>query len=82
MLKLCHQPLIEKTRYEIMHEGLVWQVDGFAGENTGLVLAEVELNDPEQPVAVPEWAGDEVTSDERYRNSRLVDAPQGAPEPI
>ena len=40
---LCHQPIIEKTRYKILHDGFVWEVDVFAGANTGLVMAEVEL---------------------------------------
>jgi adenylate cyclase len=77
MLKLCRRPLIEKTRFEVMHDGLRWEIDEFAGENAGLVLAEVELEHPSQPVALPDWIGDEVTADQRYRNSQLVDAPMG-----
>ncbi|MBB3018784.1 CYTH domain-containing protein [Microvirga lupini] len=78
MLKLCGRPLIEKVRHEVLHAGNVWQVDEFAGENAGLVLAEVELRHPDEAVMLPEWVGAEVTSDERYRNSRLADAPQGS----
>ena len=74
---LCARPLIEKVRYQVPHAGLVWHVDEFTGENTGLVLAEVELEDPQQPVTLPDWIGAEVTFDERYRNSHLVDSPQG-----
>jgi adenylate cyclase len=77
MFKLCRRPLIEKTRYEIPFEGLVWQVDEFEGENAGLVLAEVELKHPAQHVTLPAWVGAEVTFDARFRNSRLVDEPQG-----
>ena len=77
MFKLCRRPLIEKTRYEVLHQGVLWEVDEFAGENAGLVLAEVELEHPGQPVALPECAGEEVTADQRYRNSQLVDAPMG-----
>ncbi len=77
MFKLCRHPLIEKTRYEVLHEGVLWEVDEFGGENAGLVLAEVELEHPSQPVALPEWVGEEVTSDQRYRNSQLVDVPMG-----
>lgn len=77
LLKLCHHPLIEKVRHEISHAGMVWHVDEFAGENAGLVLAEIELCHPDQTVMLPAWVGKEVTSDERYRNSRLADAPQG-----
>jgi adenylate cyclase len=76
MFKLCHRPLIEKTRYEVPHAGLVWHVDEFAGDNAGLVLAEVELDHPEQPVEIPPWLGQEVSHDPRFRNSRLASAPQ------
>ena len=76
MFKLCDRPLIEKTRYEILHNGLVWHVDEFGGDNDGLVLAEVELEHPEQSVELPSWVSREVTQDERFRNSRLVDNPQ------
>jgi adenylate cyclase len=77
LLQLCHRPLIEKVRHQIPHAGIVWHVDEFAGENAGLVLAEVELGHAEQLVSLPDWIGEEVTSDQRYRNSRLTDVPQG-----
>ena len=38
---LCIRPLIEKTRHRIEFDGLVWEVDVFAGDNHGLVVAEV-----------------------------------------
>lgn len=75
LLKLCQSSLIEKVRHHILHAGTMWHVDEFAGENAGLVLAEVELRHPGQAVALPTWVGEEVTSDQRYRNSRLADAP-------
>jgi adenylate cyclase len=78
MFKLCRRPLIEKTRYEVSHAGLVWHVDEFEGDNAGLVLAEVELDHPDQPVARPPWLGPEVSHDPRFRNSRLSDTPQAA----
>ncbi|HAX90560.1 MAG TPA: adenylate cyclase, partial [Cyanobacteria bacterium UBA11370] len=46
--KLCDRPLIEKTRYKIELGSLVWEVDEFAGENQGLIIAEVELTDENQ----------------------------------
>ena len=77
MFELCDRPLIEKTRYEVSHKGLVWHVDEFGGDNDGLVLAEVELDDPNQSVELPSWVSQEVRQDERFRNSRLLDEPQG-----
>lgn len=72
---LCDLPLIEKTRYRIEQNGLVWEVDEFAGENDGLVLAEVELSDAEQAIDLPEWLGAEVSGDPRYFNSNLARHP-------
>jgi adenylate cyclase len=49
LLTLCSKPLIDKTRYSVGHRNHVWAVDVFEGANTGLVLAEIELRDPEEP---------------------------------
>jgi len=73
--ELCPRPLIEKIRYRIEYQGLVWEVDEFRGENEGLVLAEVELEHEAQPVALPPWVGEEVSEDPRYYNSNLAKRP-------
>lgn len=76
MLKLFpSEPVIEKTRHEIMHDGSVWVVDEFDGDNKGLVLVEIELTSPDQSFSRPGWLGPEVTGDPRYQNSNLVRAP-------
>ncbi|MBO1436949.1 CYTH domain-containing protein [Meiothermus sp. CFH 77666] len=73
--QLCLRPLIEKTRYRTWYRGQVWEVDEFAGENQGLVVAEVELESPDQPLELPDWVGEEVTHDPRYLNANLVEHP-------
>ena len=75
LLTLCEQPLIEKNRYIVEHAGLTWEVDDFLGANAGLVVAEVELESESQPMALPDWIGQEVTGDSRYYNSRLSQNP-------
>jgi adenylate cyclase len=72
---LCLRPLVEKTRYEIPHGDHTWEVDVFEGDNEGLVVAEIELQDPNEPFDLPEWADEEVTDDTRYYNVRLVKHP-------
>ncbi|MBL1173711.1 CYTH domain-containing protein [Pantanalinema sp. GBBB05] len=72
---LCDRPLIEKTRYKIEQSGLVWEVDEFAGDNQGLIMAEVELSDANQAIDLPSWIGEEVSHDPRYYNSNLVKYP-------
>ena len=72
---LCEQPLIEKIRYLVHHAGMIWEVDEFLGENSGLVVAEIELSSPEQSFEKPPWLGIEVTGDPRYYNSCLSSTP-------
>jgi adenylate cyclase len=71
LLELCYKPIIEKVRYRVEYEGMIWEVDDFKGENAGLLMAEIELNSEEQPFKLPSWAKEEVTSDNRYFNSFL-----------
>jgi adenylate cyclase len=72
---LCQRPFIEKTRYRIPYQDVVWEVDEFSGANQGLIVAEVELKDPNQPLDLPEWIGSEVSDDPRYFNANLVSHP-------
>jgi adenylate cyclase len=73
--RLALAPVIDKTRHVLEVDGLVWEVDEFHGENEGLVIAEVELHSEDQPITLPEWVGEEVTSDARYFNQSLVENP-------
>ena len=73
--ELCEQPLIEKTRYEIEAGELTWEIDEFAGVNEGLIVAEVELEDEAQEIALPDWVGMEVSHDPRYFNANLIAHP-------
>lgn len=75
---LCERPLIEKTRTRILHEGMVWEVDEFFGDNLGLVVAEIELESEEQAFAKPGWIAEEVTDDARYFNANLLRHPFSA----
>jgi len=72
---LCLQPLIEKTRYRLEHAGLTWEIDEFAGDNAGLVIAEVELDSEFQAIDLPDWVGADVTADPRYYNASLIAHP-------
>ena len=73
--ELCHKPLIEKKRYKIPFDGFTWEVDEFAGENQGLIFAEIELKYEGQTFSKPLWIGKEVTGDLRYYNANLVNNP-------
>ena len=75
LLLLCDGPLIEKTRHVLQHAGTTWEVDVFAGDNVGLVVAEVELQSEAQRFEKPAWLGAEVTHDARYFNANLAHHP-------
>lgn len=80
---LCTKPLLEKTRYCVIHNGVTWEVDVFVGPVEGLVIAEVELSNADQPVSMPDWIGTEVTGDPRYRSSAITTAPHNVmPGPV
>lgn len=72
---LAEKPIIEKTRYKIKADDLVWEIDEFFGVNEGLIVAEVELQSEEQKFEKPEWIGEEISGDPRYFNSNLVNNP-------
>ncbi len=72
---LANGPLIEKTRYHVRHGSHTWEIDVFAGDNQGLVVAEIELSAEDEVFERPAWLGDEVSDDPRYYNVCLVKHP-------
>jgi CYTH domain-containing protein len=71
LLKLCEKGVIEKTRYEVKSGIHIIEIDVFHGENEGLIMAEVELEDENEAILKPNWLGKEVTGDTRYYNSYI-----------
>lgn len=63
---------LEKYRYIIIHQNKKWEVDVFLKENEGLIMAEIELENPEESVDLPAWIAKEVTGDKKYYNAHLV----------
>ncbi|KAF0247872.1 MAG: hypothetical protein FD167_2729 [bacterium] len=72
---LCERPIIEKFRYKLDFAGLTWEIDEYLGENQGLIIAEVELEDESQSLNLPNWVGKEVSYDPKYYNANLVANP-------
>lgn len=73
--ELASGPVIEKVRHLIPVGEHVWELDVFAGDNEGLVVAEVELGAEDEAFQKPEWAGAEVSDDPRYFNVNLASHP-------
>jgi len=72
LIKLSPYPIIEKTRYLVEYASHTWEVDEFHGNNDGLVVAEIELDEENEEFDIPPWVGEEVTADYRYLNSNLA----------
>ena len=73
----CGSDVIHKVRHYIDHAGLTWEVDEYEGLLKGIVLAEVELDSPDQPIVMPDWVGQEVTSEPPYRKINMLRSRQG-----
>ena len=72
---LADGPVVDKVRHLVPVGGHTWEVDVFEGANAPLVMAEVELGDPDEPFELPAWAGQDVSDDARYYNVNLAQAP-------
>ena len=71
ILKLAEPGIVEKTRYIIPYNGLMWEVDEFHGSLSGVVVAEVELPDNEYNYDKPPFIGEDITGNPEYYNSNL-----------
>ena len=75
LLALCVGGMIDKRRHYVDHEGHLWEVDEFLGDNAGLVVAEIELGSVDEAFAKPGWLGAEATHAQRYYNLALASRP-------
>ncbi len=75
LLKICEDGVIDKTRFLVKSGQHTFEVDEFHGENEGLIVAEVELEDEAEAFDKPQWIAEEVTGQVKYYNSMLIQNP-------
>lgn len=75
LMKLCNNAIIDKRRYLVKCGTHIYEVDEFFGDNEGLVVAEVELQDENEAFEKPSFVGKEVTGESKYYNSSLTRFP-------
>ncbi|MDG1040348.1 MAG: CYTH domain-containing protein [Polaribacter sp.] len=75
LMLLTEKTTIEKYRYFVKSENHIYEVDVFLGENSGLIIAEIELTNEHEKFIKPNWLGEEVTGDVKYYNSALSNFP-------
>lgn len=64
--------LIDKTRFFISNEDTTIELDVFNGNLKGLILAEIEIDNENQKINIPNWFGEEVTENSNYTNVKLA----------
>lgn len=72
LLKNFCNKYINKKRYEVEHEGYLWEIDEFEKPNQGLILAEIELTSETEKFNLPSWVGEEVSDDSQYFNANML----------
>ena len=75
LLKICEKGEIDKYRYIVKFGNHAFEVDEYLGDNSGLVIAEIELSHEDEMFAKPDWLGREVTGIKKYYNSMLLKKP-------
>ena len=75
LLHLCNDSRIYKIRYLVRCGNHTYEVDEFYGDNEGLVVAEIELDNENETFDKPDFLGEEVTGQARYYNSHLTRHP-------
>ena len=75
LLSLSEDYIIVKERYYRKIDKHLWEIDVFHGENEGLIIAEVELEEEKEQINIPDWIGDEISDNERYFNFNLSKKP-------
>lgn len=78
LLELAASASVTKSRHRLPAAGapdLAWEIDVFTGRNAGLVVAELEVPDPDFAFERPDWLGADVTQDPRYKNAELARNP-------
>ncbi|WP_435623867.1 CYTH domain-containing protein [Flagellimonas sp.] len=75
LMAICEPGIIDKHRYEFTFRGKLFEIDEFLGDNSGLIIAELELKYEDETFEKPPWLGKEVTGEIAYYNSQLVKKP-------
>lgn len=70
--KYCGEKVVRKSRYLIPNGSTTIELDVFHGDLAGLVIAEVEVDSISENIEIPEWFGEEITTNNFYSNYSLA----------
>ncbi len=73
LVMLAVSPPVSKIRHNVEFESLIWEIDVYQGENSGLITVDVELPHPDYPLVFPKWVDEskEITDNSSYSNINL-----------
>ena len=71
LMLLCREGVVTKIRHLIPFKNHTFEVDEFLKDNSGLVIAEIELSNENEDFERPRWLGKEVTGIKKYYNNQL-----------
>ncbi len=71
LISLSKYFIIEKDRYYHQFENQIWEIDVFHGKNDGLIIAEIELENENQDIGIPDWIDREISNEDKYLNFNL-----------
>ncbi len=75
LISMALPGIIDKTRHVVCYKDQKFEVDEFHGLNSGLVIAEIELESEQAVIELPAWIIKDVSDDIRYSNSYLSEHP-------
>ena len=70
----CNGRILSKSRHLVPQGDLVWEIDEYDVPLKGIVLAEIELPDPNHVIGLPLWIGAEVTGDPKWSKLKLLES--------
>lgn len=73
LLKMCNDRVLSKTRFYYPNGKHIIEIDVFKGNLSGLVLAEIELDDKDEYFKKPDFIWKEVTGDPKYYSKNLFE---------
>ena len=68
---MCEGEILYKTRHIVTYRNKTWEIDVFKGNLSGLILAEIELDNKNEIIDMPPFIGEEVSNNPAYFNSNL-----------
>lgn len=80
LLAECRGRVLKKLRKFHPENGLLFEIDFFKNALDGIVIAEVELKDINQPITLPDFIGKEITGIEGVSNFDMAINPKKARE--